>query len=87
MYPTEPVPVLIMLSIENVTSKGHPETKLLPDIPSKGTEKRVAMPKIGRLRLIDHLVTIRNIVVNFCISPLACNSAIVGANMALREVK
>src|SRR5690349_16257726 len=45
----------------------------------------VAMPKIGNVKVITHLVTTLNMASSFCRSPRLYSSAMVGANMALKE--
>src|SRR5712691_6374424 len=54
-------------------------------MPSKDVEKMVMTAKIGRVKVIAHLVTTLNIASSLCRSPRLYNSAIVGANMALKE--
>src|SRR5947209_242378 len=85
MKPTEPVETLTKAPKENAITNGQAGTKPSPPILSKGLEKRVATPKIGRLKVIAHLVTTLNIASSFCSSPRLCNSAMVGANIALIE--
>src|SRR5437899_3395950 len=85
-YPTEPVLVLIMFPKANATSKGHASTKSLLDMARRGLEKSVATKKIGKLRVIDHLDITLNMIASFSCSPRVWSSAIVGANIELREV-
>src|SRR5579884_665681 len=66
-------------------TNGHAPTNTGPDMASNDVEKMVAIPKIGKVKVITHLVTILNIASSFCRSPRLYSSAIVGANMALNE--
>src|SRR6266705_1801963 len=85
VLPSEPVETLTIVPRENATTNGQAATKPSPDMPSKDVEKSVAIQKIGRLKVIAHLVTTLNIAASFCCSPWLCSSAMVGANMALKD--
>src|SRR5579885_1055796 len=66
-------------------ASGQAPTKLGPERPSTKGEKSAITRKMGRLKVMHHLVTILNIASSSVLFPLLCNSAIVGAKILLSE--